>query len=447
MSVNRKILLLLPLAALGLWATHVHSQSPSAPGSPREVVVEEAFVTLIDDVKVPATEIGMLMSIPVREGQSIDKDAILAEIDERETLAKKRVAEGELAAAQKQAENTAEIELAEKGIRVAEQELEAAYEVNRKAPGAFPDSEIRKLRFQLDRAFAQEKVARNENLIARVTTDVKKAQLDATAIELDLRQIRAPFKGQVIEIFKKRGEWVQAGEPIMEVAALEKLRVKGSVSSADAAPIEVIGKPVTITIDGAGNKKHTVKGIVGFASPIIDLSGEFRIWVEIDNERYIDPVTKQESWIIQPGSMASMRIDLSPPRPAPAKGDAPGSLTKSPGAASTPASIGTPTRTGFGAPPAAGKSSPSPFSKGFETKATHKASDAKTFPGKASDAAPAVPGSRQQSFKPVTEAAAPAGKAREAGPAKAAEATPGKNLPAAAPAAETKSASSSSKER
>src|SRR5262249_34578565 len=100
----------------------------------------------------------------------------------------------------------------------------------------------------------------------------------------------------------------------------DQVRVKGFVlvsGEKGASQDEVIGKPVTITVEAAGDKKHTVKGIVRFASPVIEgvgASRQFRIWADVDNEMTVDPVTKQESWKIQPGSRATMTIALVPPK-------------------------------------------------------------------------------------------------------------------------------------
>ena len=80
----------------------------------------------------------------------------------------------------------------------------------------------------------------------------------------------------------------------------------------------MIGKDVKITVEAAGGKKHTVNGKIGFASPIIEgvgTSRQFRIWAEVDNKKTIDPVTNQEIWELQPGSVATMTIDLTPPSP------------------------------------------------------------------------------------------------------------------------------------
>ena len=100
----------------------------------------------------------------------------------------------------------------------------------------------------------------------------------------------------------------------------DKVRVRGYVlvgGPEGASHDEVLGKPVTITVDSPGGKKHTVKGIIGFASPVIEGFGsdrQFRIWAEVDNEKSVDPITGLEHWKIQPGSMATMNIDLRPTR-------------------------------------------------------------------------------------------------------------------------------------
>jgi multidrug resistance efflux pump len=188
-------------------------------------------------------------------------------------------------------------------------------------------TELRKLEFTYHKSVAQVKQAKSEKNIAGLTANAKKAQYDAASIELDLREIRSPFKGQVVEVMKHVGDWVTAGEPIMHIVGLDRVRVKGYVlvsGPTGASHDEVLGKPVTITVYSSGDKQHTVKGIIGFASPVIEGLGsnrQFRIWAEVDNEKTIDPVTKQEAWKIQPGSVASMTIDLTPKSSASARSE------------------------------------------------------------------------------------------------------------------------------
>jgi multidrug efflux pump subunit AcrA (membrane-fusion protein) len=295
-------------------ATKALDASKALPERLLSIKVERALVTLIDDNKVPATELGMLTALTVKEGDSVELGAALARIDDRETLAKQRIAQGELDAALAQAANEAELEVAQKAEEVSRSELDQMTEIREKSPGAVALSEWRKYKFQLDKAIAQVKQAINEREIAKLTAGAKQAQLDATSVELDLRQIKAPFKGQVVEIYKHPGDWVQAGEAIMHVVGLDKVRVKGMVRANFATASEVLGKPVAITVNASGDKQFTVQGIINFASPVIEGVGEsrhFRVHADVTNEVTIDPVTQQETWKIQPGSSATMNIDLA----------------------------------------------------------------------------------------------------------------------------------------
>lgn len=311
-------------------ATKLDAKKTGASGSPvsaspldskvgkRELVIERGLVTLIHDNKVPANEAGMLTGLSVEEGQSVEQDDIVAQIDNRSVEARRQIAEAEELAAKAQAENEAEIEVAEKAVEVTKAEYDQSVEIRKVNKAAVADTQLRKDLFNWQKSIAQVKQAKNEKHIAGLTFNAKKAQHNAASIELDLRQVRSPFRGQVVEVMKRPGDWVTVGEPIMHIVGLDKVRVKGFVlmSGANgASDEEVLGKDVTITVFGAGERKHTVKGKIGFASPVIEGVGssrQFRIWADVQNEKTVDPVTGQEVWKIQPGSMATMTIDLTP---------------------------------------------------------------------------------------------------------------------------------------
>jgi len=287
------------------------------------LTVERALITLFKDTKVPATEAGMLMGPhPVEEGSSVEKDELVAQIDNRATLAKQKITEAEYLAEKARSENEAELEVAEAAIKVSEQEYQMNLDIQRTNRAAVSESQIRKDKFNLEKSHAQKKQAVNEKHISALNANAKYAQYEAASIELDLRQVKAPFKGEVVEIMKKPGDWVTVGEPIMHIVGLDKVRVKGFVfaSGDDAAlPGEVIGKKVKITVEGLGGKKSSVDGVIGFASPYIEGVGstrQFRVWAEVDNDKITDPATGQVSWKLQPGTVATMTIDLTPTKPA-----------------------------------------------------------------------------------------------------------------------------------
>lgn len=300
----------------------VPPSTSSAKSDRRELVLPRCLVTLIDDNKIPASEPGMITKMEVKEGNSIEKGFLVAEIDTRSTIAKREIARAELAAATAQAENTAEIEVAEAAIEVAAAELQQSKDIRAKNPSAVSLSQLRKDEFNHQKSLAQKKQAINENKIHGLTARAKQAQFEAATIEIDLRQVRAPFRGEVVEVMKNVGDWVTVGEPIMHIVGLDKVKVKGFVFvSGDyaASQEEVIGKEVKITVEAAGGKKRTVTGKIGFASPVIEgvgTSRQFRVWAEVDNKKSVDPITRQEIWDLQPGSVATMTIDLVSPKPA-----------------------------------------------------------------------------------------------------------------------------------
>jgi len=300
------------------------SFSPPATSSTerRQVYIDRALVTLLHDNKVPATEAGMLTVLPVEEGQEVEERDQVAEIDTRSTLAKQKVALGQWQAAKAQAANEAEIEVAIKAEEVAKASLDSIDDILAKNKKAVSEMERRKYYFELEKAKAQIKQAINEKSVAGLTANAKEAEYEAASIEINLRQIRAPFKGQVVEVMKRVGDWVTPGEPMMHIVGLDQVRVKGFVlvtGPEGASQKDVDGKPVTITVDSVGGQKHTVKGVIGFASPVIEgvgTSRQFRIWADIDNEKIVDPATGRQTWKIQPGSVATMTIDLTVPASA-----------------------------------------------------------------------------------------------------------------------------------
>ena len=77
----------------------------------------------------------MITKIEWKEGQSVEKGALVAEIDSRSTVAKSKIAEAEYYAVPKRKSKTiAEIEVAEKAVEVSKAELHQSKEIRKKNP-------------------------------------------------------------------------------------------------------------------------------------------------------------------------------------------------------------------------------------------------------------------------------------------------------------------------
>jgi multidrug resistance efflux pump len=75
------------------------------------------------------------------------------------------------------------------------------------------------------------------------------ASLAAAQAALQDLELRASFDGTVSELYVHPGEWVNPGQPILELADLGHLRVETTdLNEIDAARVKV-GDPVTVTFD------------------------------------------------------------------------------------------------------------------------------------------------------------------------------------------------------
>jgi hypothetical protein len=91
---------------------------------------------------------------------------------------------------------------------------------------------------------------------------------------------------------------------------MDRLRVQGLLKADQYSPDEIEGRPVKITIGLPGGREKTLEGVVGFVSQDVQISQEYRIWVEFDNEKVVTR-DNRTFWLYRPGLPAKMEVDLS----------------------------------------------------------------------------------------------------------------------------------------
>ena len=319
----------------------------SATPSGTSIRIDHALVTSLDPIKLPARDAGAIREITVKKGNEVKVADVLGQLDDRESLAKLKVAEQERNAAQIQAESDAQIDAAVKGEKVTMENLKANEKIREKNPGALSDFDMRRSTFEWERSVAQILVARMEKEVAKATQYAKEAQIEAANVEIERRKIVAPIDGFVNEVYRHKGEWCQPGDPVLELVRMDRLEIEGFVYAADASPSKVLGKPVEVVVQLAGGESYKASSKITFASPVLEGSGrirQFRVSTEIDNKR-VAGEAGQQHWLIQPGTEAEMTIQLSPPAPKPViapktispagtKGGLPGSKSGLPGSKS-----------------------------------------------------------------------------------------------------------------
>jgi macrolide-specific efflux system membrane fusion protein len=280
------------------FATAVWMLAPMPGLAQSTSVIERCYLGAIDEVPVPATDPGMLVSIEVEEGAIVEKDQMVAKIDDREVVAARQVAMHDYQAQKKKAENEISVEAAVKSHEVAQAEMDKATEANRKVPGSYSDTEVRRLKLNWERAGLQIDLARYENVIAAIEARAKYSQYEQATAMIERRQLLAPHSGFVNQVFKNVGDWVTPGDPVMHLVRMDKLRVHGRVNGDEFTYRDLLNRQVTVEVTLAGGQTQSVNARIGFASPVIEDDGSFRVWADIDNPK------DGNGWILGPGMHA-----------------------------------------------------------------------------------------------------------------------------------------------
>ncbi|MGW8228608.1 MAG: efflux RND transporter periplasmic adaptor subunit [Gammaproteobacteria bacterium] len=134
--------------------------------------------------------------------------------------------------------------------------------------------------FEMDEAETQVELARAE--LQKAEDEQKLAILELQRAEetLNLRRIRSPFKGVVVERFKSPGESVE-DKPIIKLAQLDPLRVEVYMSASEFGKIKP-GLYARVTPENAASEEYLTEAKL--VDRVIDAaSGTFTVRLELPN--------------------------------------------------------------------------------------------------------------------------------------------------------------------
>ena len=280
---------------------------PQAGGNSLSNQVRYAQLTIINEISVPAQEPGVLDELNYREGDLVEKGAVLGVIDKADAELAVAISKQEYMAAQKTAENRLRIEAGAMAYEVAKAEYDSSIEANEKTPGVISDSELRKQLMEAERAKMQSKLAVEELLIARHDALAKWDNYRRAYAALQRRQIVSRINGVVVKSNKHEGEWVQPGETVMRIVQMDRLRVEGDIDGNKYARHEVMNRPVRITVYLTGGGTEVLDGRIVYASPLVELN-EFTVRVEVNN-RKISTADGRTTWLLTPGLKAKIELN------------------------------------------------------------------------------------------------------------------------------------------
>lgn len=294
--------------------------------------IYDCVIASINDQPVPGADAGVLTKLNVHEGMHVVAGQEIGAVDDNEAAAMLQVKRLEYDVAQQKAESMVNIKHAEAATKVASATLGYYQEANRKAAGTVSKAEMLKWELEVTKAELATDQAREQQIEDTLTAKAKNAEVHAAQVALDRRILKAPFDGIITSVEKKPGEWVSAGDPVVYVVGVNRLRVMGNLDAGQWGLNDVAGRSVTVTVQLPRGRTIDVPGKVTYVSPVVTLE-HLPVWAEID-------VPMENNLpVVRAGLKASMTIHVSRPvvqaEAAPAPQGRPVSATAAPATSRT----------------------------------------------------------------------------------------------------------------
>lgn len=99
-----------------------------------------------------------------------------------------------------------------------------------------------------EKLFAKRSITKEQHIDAVASRDVADARLASVRLMLEKSEVKAPWTGHVAAKRVEVGDYASPGQPLVELVAMDKLKVKAPASAADV-PYLKIGVPVTVRVD------------------------------------------------------------------------------------------------------------------------------------------------------------------------------------------------------
>jgi multidrug resistance efflux pump len=289
----------------------IHSALAAAaatpPATPNMINLDHCVVLLNEvdgEALVPAQEAGVLTKVLVRDGQQVKAGELLANIDDNQARLQKKNAQAAYNAANEDANSDIDIQAAEKAADVTRYEYEMDKYAASKTANAVTEVELRQKQFQWEKMKLAIDQAKKKKIVDGYTADAKKAEADLADEAIRRREIHAPFDGVVQDVKQHLGEWVKPGDPVIHVFSMNRLSVEGVLNSAVYNPADVTGRPVSVSVTLAGERSVQFPGKITFVAAQIEGDGRYRVRAEVENRQ------ENGQWILRPGTMANMAIQL-----------------------------------------------------------------------------------------------------------------------------------------
>ncbi|QDT40114.1 putative multidrug resistance protein EmrK [Gimesia alba] len=299
MYATRTLIILFTISALLLSGNCGPAVAADPTSGSNELRIDSVLVSLIEQVEVPAREVGQLNRMLVKEGASVQKGDVLAQIEATEAMLLMQQAKLEFTMAQLKAMNDVNLRFAQKSHEVARAELQRAEDSIKKYPKSISKTELDRLKLTAEKAELEIEQAAEESKTTKLEADLKRNAEQIAELAVQKRKVISPITGMVVQIMTREGEWVRPGDTVLRILKLDRLRAEGLINASRLQDRDLKDRPVVLLVNPGTKQQIKFKGKISFVSPEVNsVNNQTRIWAEIEN-----PELK-----LKPGMRASLII-------------------------------------------------------------------------------------------------------------------------------------------
>jgi multidrug efflux pump subunit AcrA (membrane-fusion protein) len=284
-----------------------NSQSPGNPLAKIEMTsegrirVSKGMVIVIEKIQLPARESGVLGQLNAKEGQLIEGGALIAKVDDSQAIT-------ELESSRRRLEASELKVSSDIGIRYATAARETAWKGFKREDGLFrkgAGSEAKRDELQLAAVQADLQLEKANHDFQVDQKAVRLEQIQVTKAEqlVERHDIIAPWSGVVTKTLKRQSEWVNAGDPILELVQMDRIWIEASLNPAVVHPYQVTGKAAIVTLSLPGGEKVAFDGRITFVDSQV-VGDSYKVRAEVLNRQH------ENYWLLVPGMFVDMELLL-----------------------------------------------------------------------------------------------------------------------------------------
>lgn len=246
-----------------------------AADEPKPVLAVKGSVAPFARVSVSSPLAGIVRDLTVREGEAVKKGQLLAALDDAAPKAELRVAEAkvkltEVRFGEEKSAHKNERARCEAAVRQAKLTLERI-----KAAGPSVSAQDRDA---AELALAAAELALESATDRKLRTfeaelEVARAELDRARHAVEATRLLAPTDGRVVRLTARAGEFVRAGDALVQVDDVSRMVAVVTVPERDL-PKVAVGQPCRLALATGGD---ALAGTVTDISPVIDPANETAI--------------------------------------------------------------------------------------------------------------------------------------------------------------------------